>query len=156
MTRLFLIRHAHAGDRQAWTGPDDQRPLSPKGWRQARAVVRRLSGEETGRITSSPALRCVQTVTPLAEARGTQVEADDRLLEGHDPADTFAALEQEVGGMSIAACTHGDIVPAILELAQRSGASLPNEVRWAKGSTWVLDYEDGRWRGARYISPATD
>lgn len=156
MTRLFLIRHAHAGDRTVWTGRDDQRPLSPKGWRQSRALVRRLDGEDIGPLTSSPSLRCVQTVMPLAEARGLRVEVDDRLLEGHDPEDTFASLEQKLRGISVAACTHGDIVPAILELAERSGACLPQEVRWAKGSTWVLDYEDGRWRDARYIPPSTD
>ena len=156
MTKLFLIRHAHAGDRRAWTGPDEERPLSPKGWRQARALVKRLDAEETGRIASSPSLRCTETVMPLAEARGGAVEADDRLLEGRDPADAFAMLEHELRGAAIAACTHGDLVPAILELAARSGASLPSEVRWAKGSVWVLEYDARGWGEARYIPPSTD
>lgn len=155
MTRLFLIRHAHAGDREAWTGPDDQRPLSPKGWRQARALVKLLNGEDTGRITSSPSLRCTQTVMPLAEAQGRAVEEDARLLEGRDPAEAFSMLEQELRGAPIAACTHGDLVPAILELADRSGAALPRDVRWPKGCLWVLEYEGGRWRDARYIPPST-
>lgn len=156
MTRLFLIRHAHAGDRRTWSGPDDDRPLSPRGWRQARALVRRLDGEDISRVTSSPSLRCTQTVTPLAESRGLDVEADDRLLEGRDPMDAFAELEQGLRAAPLASCTHGDIVPAILELAGRSGAALPGHLRWAKGSMWVLEYEGGRWRDARYVPPTPD
>ena len=156
MSRLFLIRHAHAGDRRTWTGPDDDRPLSPRGWRQARALARQLDGEDIGRVTSSPSLRCTQTVMPLAESRGLEVEADNRLHEGRDPVAAFAELEQELRVAPVATCTHGDLVPAILELAEQSGAALPGHVRWAKGSMWVLQYDGGRWRDARYVPPATD
>ncbi|MBV8196201.1 MAG: histidine phosphatase family protein, partial [Candidatus Dormibacteraeota bacterium] len=145
MSRLILIRHAHAGSREKWTGPDDQRPLSDKGWSQARGLVDVLHDEPSQRIVSSPSLRCTQTLMPLAEARGLPVEEDPRLLEGHDPEDTFAWLEREVAARSIAVCTHGDIVPAVLDLAAERGATLPSEQRWAKGSTWILDFESGRW-----------
>ena len=154
MTTLFLIRHAHAGDRDAWAGPDGQRPLSAKGWRQARGLVQLLAPYEIGRIDSSPSLRCVQTVQPLAEARGLVVQEDQALLEGSDPTDGFDALERQLDGASVAACTHGDLVPAILEQAVRAGASLPPQVRWQKGSTWILDRRDGHWTGVRYLPPA--
>lgn len=153
MTRLLLIRHAHAGDRAAWRGPDDERPLSEKGWRQARGLVPLLAPEPVQRIASSPSLRCVQTVAPLAEARGLRVEEDARLHEGTDPADAFEALERDLQAISLAACSHGDLVPAILDLAHRSGAKLPAEVRWPKGCTWIVEHRDGRWGAARYLPP---
>ena len=31
MITLFLVRHAHAGDPEHWTGDDDVRPLTDKG-----------------------------------------------------------------------------------------------------------------------------
>lgn len=153
MTRLLLIRHAHAGDRTKWRGPDDQRPLSEKGWRQARGLVSLLSEDGLTRIRSSPSLRCVQTVLPLAEARGLQVEEDPRLHEGTDPHEAFTALESDLKTISVAASTHGDLLPAILDLAADRGAVLPPDVRWPKGCTWILDHEDGRWLGARFLPP---
>jgi broad specificity phosphatase PhoE len=153
VTRLLLIRHAHAGDRARWRGPDDQRPLSEKGWRQARGLVPLLSADAVGRIASSPSLRCVQTVLPLAEARGLHVEEDPRLLEGTDPHEAFTSLEAELATISVAASTHGDLVPAILDLAADRGARLPADVRWPKGCTWVLEHEDGRWLGAHFLPP---
>ena len=153
MTRLLLIRHAHAGDRARWRGPDTQRPLSEKGWRQARGLVTLLSDGSLAGIRSSPSLRCVQTVVPLAEARGLQIEEDSRLHEGTDPHEAFVALEAELQTGSLAASTHGDLVPALLDLAAERGAVLPPDVRWPKGCTWVLDHEDGRWLGALYLPP---
>lgn len=153
MTRLLLIRHAHAGDRASWEGPDTQRPLSDKGWRQARGLVAMLAGEKILRITSSPSIRCVQTVVPLAEARGLDVEEDARLHEGTDPRGAYDGLLHALESVSLAACTHGDLMPEILELAARNGAVLPSQIRWAKGCTWILEHDDGRWRGARYLPP---
>jgi broad specificity phosphatase PhoE len=31
----YLVRHADAGDKRAWTGPDDDCPLSSTGYREA-------------------------------------------------------------------------------------------------------------------------
>ena len=153
VTSVYLVRHAHAGDRQAWSGPDERRPLSEKGWRQARGLVDLLASERIDRNVSSPALRCVQTVEPLAEARHLPVEEDARLLEGHDLRDTVSWLEGEVALRSLVACTHGDIVPGVLTAVEAAGVSLPAERRWAKASTWVLEFEDGHWTRARYIPP---
>ncbi len=52
---VYLVRHAKAGDRQAWPGDDLSRPLSKTGRRQAKALVRVLSGRMIERILSSPA-----------------------------------------------------------------------------------------------------
>ena len=112
-----------------------------------------LAAEPIERIVSSPALRCVQTVEPLAEVRRLSVEEDQRLLEGHDPQDTLSWLEAEASLRSIVASTHGDIIPGLLEAVEAASAALPAERRWPKASTWVLEFEAGHWTRARYIPP---
>ncbi len=71
---LYVVRHAKAGIRAAWTGPDQERPLTRRGRKQACRLVERFQGLDIERILSSPFLRCVQTVEPLGEARGLPVE----------------------------------------------------------------------------------
>jgi 8-oxo-dGTP diphosphatase len=153
---VYLIRHAHAGDRTTWHGDDSQRPLSDKGWRQARGLVNVIPRKPAlRRVLSSPSLRCVQTVEPLAEVHALGVETDDRLLEGADPADALALLEQELAaGGAVAACSHGDVIPGVLDLLRSAGVPIEGQLTWPKGSTWVLEGRDGGGVvRARYLPP---
>jgi phosphohistidine phosphatase SixA len=54
---LLVVRHADAGDKRSWTGPDRLRPLSPTGCRQAEGLLIRLEDYPIDRILSSPTLR---------------------------------------------------------------------------------------------------
>jgi 8-oxo-dGTP diphosphatase len=71
---LLLVRHAHAGDKHHWPGPDSQRPLSATGLAEAAGLLVRLEDYPVGRILSSPAARCLQTMQPLADDRHLHVE----------------------------------------------------------------------------------
>src|SRR5512132_704612 len=66
---LLVVRHADAGDKRSWKGPDMLRPLSPIGRRQAKGLVVRLEDYPIERILCSPTLRCQQTMEPLARDR---------------------------------------------------------------------------------------
>jgi 8-oxo-dGTP diphosphatase len=79
---LYLVRHAKAGSRHHWEGPDEERPLTRAGRAQAEALATHLGGAPTERVLSSPYVRCVQTVEPLAAKVGTTVEITDALAEG--------------------------------------------------------------------------
>jgi phosphohistidine phosphatase SixA len=128
---VYLLRHARAGHRETWEGDDDRlRPLDERGRRQAEALVDQLAGRELARIVSSPYVRCVQTVGPLAEARGLQLEEDEALAE---EADSCAAVELlRSGAEPVVASVHGDLFMELL------GAKLK------KGATAVLELnEDG-------------
>jgi phosphohistidine phosphatase SixA len=105
----ILLRHASAGARDAWVGDDRLRPLDGKGRRQARKLAPQLARIGARRVVSSPYTRCLQTVAPLAEALGVEVEADERLAEGAD--DAALPLLAEDG---VVACTHGDVASALL------------------------------------------
>jgi phosphohistidine phosphatase SixA len=81
---LHLLRHADAGDAQAWEGDDDVRPLSEKGVRQSERLGLHLAlaGFDPDVIVTSPKLRASQTADIVASALGKTVTVDDR-LGGH-------------------------------------------------------------------------
>lgn len=149
---VYLIRHAAAGERAKWKGPDADRPLSKKGRRQADALVDLLAGKGIGRIVSSPFLRCVQTVDPLAARLGLTVETDDALAE-EATGDDVAALARKLAPDNPALCTHGDVIPALLDaLAAHDGLRLPKRYPCAKGSVWVLNEgADHTFSSAKYL-----
>jgi phosphohistidine phosphatase SixA len=62
----------------------DWRGLSPEGHDRAARLARALAGLEVDRVLVSPALRCRQTVVPLAMERGLDVEPTSVLSPGHD------------------------------------------------------------------------
>jgi 8-oxo-dGTP diphosphatase len=130
---VLLLRHARAGERAAWTDDDTLRPLDERGLHQALAL-RDLSQRAIGRIVSSPYRRCVETVEPLADALGLPVELDDRLAEGAPPQLALALLAELDGGL---ACTHGDVIEAVLGYGLRKGAVVVADV--GPGGAVVLE-----------------
>ncbi len=114
----IVLRHASAGDRDAWAGDDRLRPLDGKGRRQARKLAEQLSRLGARRVVSSPYLRCLQTVAPLAETLGVEIERDERLAEGRG--DAARPLLAEDG---VVACTHGDVAAALAGAWLKKGAA---------------------------------
>ncbi|MGH9117766.1 MAG: SixA phosphatase family protein [Acidimicrobiales bacterium] len=151
---VYLVRHAHAVGRGRWDGDDLQRPLSALGHRQTAGLVKLLGGEPIRRILSSPAVRCVDSVTPLAGELGHRVKHRSELLEGEPRPPAFELLRGAAGrkGDSVACC-HGDLVPEVLRWVSAMGARLEGGDRWTKGSTWCLDWEGDRFVRGRYLPP---
>ena len=148
---IFLIRHAKAGSRPAWEEDDRLRPLSKSGRAQAESLTSVLGSEGVGRILSSPFVRCVQTVRPLALALGLPVQEHEGLAEGAgiDACWTWMAELGEAAAL----CSHGDVIPALLQLAERWGAELPAARECRKGSVWRLERRGGRVVAATYLPP---
>jgi broad specificity phosphatase PhoE len=113
-----LLRHAAAGDRDRWDGDDFHRPLDARGRRQSDELVELLRPLGVRRVLSSPYVRCLQTVEPLAAALGVELEVDSRLEEGARAA--AADLLHEDG---VVCCTHGDIVEALVGRDLKKGAA---------------------------------
>lgn len=150
---LFLVRHAKAGDRGKWEGPDDVRPLTAKGRLQAEELVTVLGDAGITRILSSPSVRCVQTVEPLARHLALDVEETDTLAEGARAADVVALARDLAPDGTAVLCTHGDVIPALLDaLAATDGLPVPAGYPCAKGSTWRLEADaSGRFVTASYL-----
>jgi 8-oxo-dGTP diphosphatase len=147
----YLIRHAHAGNKRAWTGPDELRPLSERGRLQAAAVVRLLAGRPIERILTSPTTRCRQTMDPLARDRRLPVDDEWALVVGA-PVEHLERLLCDPATDQAALCTHGE---AIAELFARLDGrlELSEQPRWQKGSVWLLDGLDGPSPTAIYLPP---
>lgn len=145
----YVIRHAKAGDRDAWKGDDRLRPLTKSGWRQAEGLEESLKNEPIDRILSSPYVRCMQTVEPLAEQRKLRVEPRKDLEEGAG-GESVIRLVQQFKGRNIVLCTHGDVVEELLEALIAQGLVSMARASLEKGSTWVLEEQDGRITSAKY------
>jgi phosphohistidine phosphatase len=88
---LWLLRHAEAADGM----PDDERPLTDKGIRQARdagyAILR--LGIKLDACLASPKLRALQTAQSACEPLGLEVTIEPRLSgEPFDAAELVAGL----------------------------------------------------------------
>jgi phosphohistidine phosphatase len=147
--QLHLLRHADAGDPEAWHGPDEARPLSPKGQAQSQRLGAFLASVSfrPDAIVSSPKLRAAQTAQAVADALDAKVTLDDRLagafglsqltrlledlsvakpvLVGHDP--DFSGLLSELCGAEALEMKKGAFARIDLELPARpAGGTL----RW--------------------------
>jgi 8-oxo-dGTP pyrophosphatase MutT (NUDIX family)/phosphohistidine phosphatase SixA len=123
---IIALRHAKALSRDEWQGTDAARPLSPRGKKQAYSIVGPLLAFGAQKIVSSPAVRCMKTVAPLAAAVGRK--ADKSSLIGQDAwevgeSDARTVIGQRVRARKAAVlCSHGPVLPDILsELALATG-----------------------------------
>lgn len=151
---IHLIRHGHAGSRRAWTDDDERRPLSEKGHAQSRAISDALADAGVDLLWSSRFLRCIQTLQPLASQLGRPVETNDLLTEGGPGAVALdALLVATIDGHTVAASSHGDVIPAILNQAQLRGARLDGPIAPKKGARYELTVADGCVSHIVYVAP---
>ena len=120
---IYLVRHAKAGDRSLWRQDDWLRPLSRAGRAQARGILELLSDARFDRVLSSPYVRCIETVAPIAGARRLAIEPDDALAEGGDLDAVFAMIGKHMGTGALL-CSHGDVIPAVLESLRAGGVDI--------------------------------
>ena len=145
------MRHARAGSRQRWNKDDTLRPLSRVGRAQADGIAGRLARKPIEQIISSPFVRCLGTVDPLATKLGLPVEFSDALAEGARLAPALRLVEKAYGVETVL-CTHGDVMRDLLDHFGRHGVKLRDH-KMEKGSIWVLDVDGGEVRRASYVPP---
>jgi len=135
-----IFGHMDAGDRTQWTEDQDLRPLSELGRRQAERLCEALATQSFDALYSSPAMRARQTLEPLAGRFELPITPLEGLREtdGWQPPplwrDGRAAAPDPIGGAyaagramqaleairaehrtgRVAACSHGDILPALI------------------------------------------
>ncbi|HEX3649407.1 MAG TPA: NUDIX hydrolase [Pseudonocardiaceae bacterium] len=141
---VLLVRHAKAGKRSTWTGPDEQRPLSPLGEHQAAALRMLLPLFGPERVHAADLLRCVETVRGVADELGEPVAIEPMLTETAHTADPGATVRRLIAvaraeGTPVI-CSQGGVIPDVIgRLAERAGLNL-GHIRAKKGSVWVLSF----------------
>lgn len=121
---LILIRHAHRDTSQR----ELDNGLSEKGQRQTRRLVKyfqkRFRHEDWGadevQFESSPKVRCLETLSPIAQIMGKTVNLEPRLTE-QKPQEGFARFQArlqdylkswtESSASVTLICGHGDALP---------------------------------------------
>ncbi|MBW2273263.1 MAG: histidine phosphatase family protein [Deltaproteobacteria bacterium] len=114
------------------------RPLNDTGRAQADALAEHLLGDPPERLLASPALRCQQTLEPLALALGLPVEVDDRLGDG-EALPGLSELVSELGATPAALCTHSALIAGFLELLELSDETEEAGPLCRKGAVWTLE-----------------
>lgn len=162
MLTVDLISHMDAGDRKKWKDDQNVRPLSELGCRQAAAIVDTLVAEPVDGLYAGRALRCRQTLEPLAERLGMEVTTLPELSEdvawrvpdgwtsdlteaayaAGSVASAMAKLEALHPGGRVVACSHGHVIPAyVAYLAASRGLRVSEIVR--RGYWWRLTFDAG-------------
>jgi len=142
---LLLVRHARAGSRENWHGPDELRPLDARGHAQAARLAEVLPAFGPTAVLSADRVRCRETVAPLAERLGLAVGTLAELGEEEFQAAPEAGLDavarllrpREQPGVTVV-CSQGGAIPSVLMALgvpwARDRAAPPA----AKGSVWAL------------------
>jgi phosphohistidine phosphatase SixA len=154
---VLLVRHGHAGTKRRSGRKDILRPLNEQGLAEADALAPLLALYKPLRIISSPLLRCVQSVTPLAHALGVTVRESPSLVPDAGAAATILALNVAFNGSgTVVLCTHGEVIHDMQARLGPDGPSNFNpDAPREKASVWLLERKERQFVSATYLSPPT-
>ena len=153
---VTVVRHGRAGTRSAWSGPDRLRPLDSVGRHQVEALTNLLALTGPDRIRSATALRCRETVAPLAERLGLPVKADpvfdEQSPDGVEGAVAAVRALAAEGGSAVV-CSQGKVIPPLLRELRPAGTGKAEDFETPKGSGWLLGMAGTTVVGADRLEP---
>ena len=153
---LIILRHTKALERGDWDEADSQRTLNEVGFDQAQLLIKHLEPFAIDEIYTSNYTRCVQTVTPLAHARGLSITEVPSLNEEtfeEDPqrSVSFAnALKQDEKNILI--CSHNPVIPTMLRGVLNTKLKNKDLIKLEPGDAWIVHRVKGEIVGLDYLS----
>lgn len=141
---LVIVRHAH---REKPTGREADNGLSTKGRKQAKAIAKfyqEIFEKTKPLVYSSPKLRCIETIEPLAKKTKAKLEILDSLNEAITTTELLRKIEdfnahlRSLSAPLVVICSHGDWIPAYLK--QVFGIDLDLD----KGGWIQIDFFNGK------------
>ncbi|MBJ7507409.1 MAG: histidine phosphatase family protein [Candidatus Nanopelagicus sp.] len=139
---LILLRHAKAITRDEWQGDDDDRPLDPLGENQSKRLLPMYQVYNLSQIHTSDALRCYNTVQPIAKGLNLKLEVTAKLSEStyrkdKDKAFDYAKelLKSEINAMI---CSHNPILPKMLNKLTKKSDVDADEEKLSPADGWVI------------------
>lgn len=115
---LIVLRHAQARSRKGWGRKDDRlRPLVQAGRVESERLVPVLAAYGVTRIVTSSSTRCADTVAPLADTTGWEMELEDGLSEEGATAESVLGIVDALvaGDEPAVLCTHRPVLPAVFD-----------------------------------------
>lgn len=115
---IIALRHAKTVPASEFPGADTLRPLTQRGRTEANIIVPSLQAFGPGIIVSSTAKRCLDTVTPLAEATGLDIRespliSQDAFEDGSSDVRRVVAKRVRKRVTTVL-CSHGPVLPEIV------------------------------------------
>lgn len=157
MVRTFYaIRHGIAEDPETWTGPDRDRPLTPKGRRRTSEVGLALKklGLAPDLIATSPYLRARETAEIIAKRLGCPDRVRiEEALAGHRTVEDQLEWLQTCQDQVVAGVGHN---PILTELVARLAATDGQPARIAelrKGGVAAFSGDDDGSFRLEWIAP---
>lgn len=139
--KLFLVRHAWAGEYGDPQYPDDRlRPLTEEGCKRFAAVARKLvrCGLTPQVIATSPLLRCVQTAEILADQLG---DVEPIEVEALSPGSDLAALIQWTTQQTAESVAWVGHAPDVGHLAAALVGDGSAAIRFPKGGACAIQFD---------------
>ena len=153
---LIILRHTKSLERGDWDEADSHRTLDETGFDQAQLLIKHLAPLAIDELYTSDYTRCVQTVTPLAHARGLSITTVPSLNEESfelDPekAISFAnALKQDEKNILI--CSHNPVIPSMLRGILNTKLKNKDLIKLEPGDAWIVHRVRGEIVGLDYLS----
>jgi 8-oxo-dGTP diphosphatase len=144
---LILLRHGKAISREEWEGDDGDRPLAQLGQIQSMRMLARYFPFAITEIHTSDAVRCYETVAPMARSLSLDMIYWTELSEYAFGKDKKAAInvvndiiESEAHAI---VCGHNPVIPAIVAkfMGKKNFKELDRGLM--PGEAFILHHRDG-------------
>lgn len=153
---LIIVRHTKALERGDWDEDDSKRTLDERGLAQSERLIQHLEPFGIDEIYSSDYIRCVETVTPLAQSRGLKITEIPNLNEANfefDPerAISFAnAVKQDEKNILI--CSHNPVIPTMLRGILNTKLKNKDLIKLEPGDAWIVHRVRGEIVGLDFLA----
>ena len=144
ISTVILLRHAQAIDRKEWNGDDGDRPLAQIGTTQAKRLIPNLTPYGIKEIHTSTAIRCMDTVTPLARALDINYLISEDLGEYQFSRNPMLAEKYFkrtlMNDFPTLICSHNPILPQLLShWADKSGFGV-EVTKLSPADAWIIHH----------------
>lgn len=139
---IILLRHAKALTRSEWPADDDDRPLDALGQTQANRLLSIYQVFNLKEIHTSDAIRCYDTVSPMAKALNLKLVVTGKVSESSFKKDKEKAFEylKELlkSDKSAILCSHNPVLPKLLAKVSKKNDLTPDEDKLQPADAWIL------------------
>lgn len=152
---LILLRHSKAVGREEWAGEDLDRPLSSVGERQAQRLISNFAPFAVEEIHSSSAVRCYETITPMARDLNIDFFFTDSLSEyvyQRNADRTISYIHRLLmNDYPTIVCSHNPILPRVVSSFVEKFGMEVIETKLEPGDAWIVHHVEREVVSVEYL-----